>query len=120
MFNPRDTIEGLNQLTRLFDHSRENAAKGGVALSEWLDAAIGMMGQLTPAVAAARGGPHHASVLQAALRAKQSHDALAGVIGFEVARLSREISQMGAGAEATAQYGRGAEGRGRAVLDRVG
>ena len=113
-------IDGLEQLASLFDHARESARKEGVPLSEWLDSAIGLIGRLAPAVAAARGGPQHRAVLQAALRARKSHDALTETIGFEVARLSREIGQLGAGAEATARYGHRADPRFRTQLDRVG
>ncbi len=115
----RETVDGLNHLASLFEHARANARQGGGALSGWIETAIGAMRDLAPGVAAARGGPYHGAVMQAALNAKQSHDALAAVIESEVARLSHEIHQLGAGAEATAQYGRrGAQGA--AVLDRVG
>ncbi|MBA4070788.1 MAG: hypothetical protein C0497_02990 [Gemmatimonas sp.] len=118
--SPKDAIDRLGDLASLFEHARQHAQSDSVALSEMLDQAQRMLEDIAPAAAAARNTPHEAAVLQAALRAKDSHSALVGEIGFGVAKLAGELRQLTAGAQATDRYLPAATGVQVRPMNRVG
>jgi hypothetical protein len=118
--NPKHAIDRLGDLASLFEHARQHARSDSIALSEMLDQAQRMLEDIAPAAAAARDTPHEAAILRAALRAKESHTALAGEIGFEVAKLAGELRQLTAGAQATDRYAPSAAGAQVRPLNRVG
>lgn len=102
--SPLQAIDRLDHLTSLFEHARRHARNDAVGLSAMLDQAQSLLSDIAPAVAAARGTAYEAAVLQAALRAKESHTALTGEMGFEVAKLAGELRRLTAGAQATGRY----------------
>jgi hypothetical protein len=117
---PLQAIERLEHLAKLFDHACEHAQQDALALFELLDQAMALLDEVAPAIAAARGGGHEAAVLRAALHARQRYNAFASVIGYEVARLARELTRLSAGVEATDRYAPAPDISPLHRLDRVG
>lgn len=117
---PQHAIDRLGDLASLFEHARQHARSDSVALSEMLDHAQSILDDIAPAIAAARGTLHETAVLRAALCAKNSHMALVGEIGFEVAELAGELRRLTAGAQATDRYLPASAGAPARPLDRVG
>ena len=103
---PIPVVERLNHLAHLFDHALAHATHDSLALFEILLQATEILEQLGPAINASKGTLSEPAVLQAALRARISHDKLTQVIGYEVGRLAKELRKLSTGSEATDRYAR--------------
>ncbi|MHB1310466.1 MAG: hypothetical protein ACYC3L_00520 [Gemmatimonadaceae bacterium] len=102
--NPLNAIDRLEYLASLFVHARQHSQGDAIGMSELLDEAQRLLGEIGPVVAAARNTPYEAAVLQAAMRARASHAELAADMGYEIAAIAGELRQLTAGAEAANRY----------------
>jgi hypothetical protein len=111
-------LERFADLARLFDHARMHATGDSLALSEILDHAAILLDEIAPAVAACKGGPHEAVVVQAACDARDHHAELVKAIGMEVERITRELDHLARSSQATARYGAAAQAPRIRLLER--
>lgn len=102
--NPLNAIDRLEYLASLFAHARQYCQGDAIGMSELLDEAQRLLGEIGPVVAAARNTPYEAAVLQAAMRARTSHAELAVELGYEIAAIGGELRQLTAGADAANRY----------------
>ena len=119
-YSALQAIDRLEHLTSLFEHARQHGRHDAIGLSGMLDQAQSLLGDIAPAVAAARGTPYEAAVLHAALRARESHAALAAEMGFEIAAIAGELRQLTVGAEAANRYAQQPRRLAASAINRIG
>lgn len=111
-------LERLSHLARLFDHARTHARCDSLALTEILDQAAMLLDEIAPAMAACKGGPDEAMVVQAACDARDHHIELVKAIGVEIERITKELDRLSRSSQATARYGAAAQGPRLRLLER--
>ena len=118
--SPLQAIDRLEYLASLFVHARQHSQGDAIGMSELLDEAQRLLGEIGPVVAAARNTPYEAAVLQAAMRARASHAELAVEIGYEIAAIAGELRHLTAGAEAATRYAQHAHRASAPEISRLG
>jgi hypothetical protein len=98
-------VERLSHLGRLFDHARMHARGDSLALSEILDQAAMLLDEIAPAVAACKGGPDEAMVIQCASEARERHVELVRAIGMEIERITKDLDRLSRSSQANTRYG---------------
>jgi hypothetical protein len=97
-------VQRFERLADVLDQARGHARGDATALASLLGQAEAELRLTSADVAALRGLPPQPVVLQAALHAKQSHDALTSEIQSGLAAIAEELRRLTAGREATGRY----------------
>lgn len=111
-------LERLAHLASLFDHARTHARGDSLALSEILDQAAMLLDEIAPAMAACKGGPDEAMVVNAACDARDHHVEMVKAIGVEIDRITKDLERLGRSSQATARYGAAAQAPRIRLLER--
>jgi hypothetical protein len=94
----------FEHLAGVLDQARGHAQSDAAALASLLGQAEAELRLTSADVAALRSPLPQPAVLQAALHAKQSHDALTSEIELGLAAIAEELRHLTAGREATGRY----------------
>ena len=112
-------IERLSHLSQTVRRRPRIRARGdSLALSEALGQAAMLLDEIAPAVAACKGGPEEAIVLEAACDARERHVELVRSIGLEIERIAKELERLSRSSKATARYGAARQGPRIRLLER--
>jgi hypothetical protein len=103
-------VQQFDRVASLLDDACQFATENPSALWESLDRAHGAVALLASLTGLSDGRD---AVLQAGLRAQQSHERLVRTLKAEQERIRRAMARVGAGSLATTRYGQTAKARRR-------